>query len=103
LARIVRDTERWQKEVESLIGHTDIYIYPFGASVKPEDPKFKALQQAGFKVFCSVGPNPYLKYFDQYILMDRRHIDGIALYLQADSMRDLFESEQIIDPLRPPL
>lgn len=101
--RIVRDTERWQKEVESLIGHTDIYIYPFGASVKAEDPKFKALQQAGFKFFCSVGPNPYLKYSDQFILMDRRHIDGIALYLQADSMRDLFESEQIIDPVRPPL
>lgn len=101
--RLARDTERWQKEVEFLIGPTDVYIYPFGASVKPEDPKFKVLQEAGFKIFCSVGPNPYLKYSEQYILMDRRHIDGIALFQQAESLRDLFESEEIIDPVRPPL
>lgn len=101
--RLVRDTQRWQKEVESLIGHTDVYIYPFGASVKPEDPKFKFLQEAGFRVFCGVGPTPYLKYTEQYILMDRRHIDGIALILQAKSMRDLFDSEEIIDSVRPPL
>jgi hypothetical protein len=100
--RVVRDTQRWQREVESLIGPTDVYIYPFGASVKPEDPKFKFLQEAGFKVFCSVGPNPYLKYSEQHILMDRRHIDGLALFQQAESLRDLFVSEEILDPLRPP-
>lgn len=101
--RLIRDTQRWQKEVGSLIGPTDVYIYPFGASVKPEDPKFKSLQNAGFKVFCSVGPNPYLKYAKQYMLMDRRHIDGIALLQQGESVRDLFDSEEIIDPVRPPL
>lgn len=101
--RLLRDTQRWQKEVGSLIGPTDVYIYPFGASVQPDDPKFKALQEAGFKMFCSVGPNPYLKYSDQYILMDRRHIDGIALFKQAESVRDLFDSEDILDPVRPPL
>lgn len=99
--RINRDTKKWHDEVQALIGPTDIYIYPFGASIKPEDPKFKLLQEAGFKVFCSVGPNPYFKLAEDYILMDRRHIDGIALFWQADSLRDLFESEQIIDPVRP--
>ncbi len=102
-ARILRDTQKWKSEVESLIGHTDIYIYPFGASVKPEDPKFKSLQDAGFKVFCSVGPNPALKFSSQFILTERRHIDGIALFWQADSYRDLYESEEIIDQVRPVL
>ncbi|NLI91184.1 MAG: hypothetical protein GX434_02955 [Peptococcaceae bacterium] len=101
--RLAADTQRWKKEVEPLIGHTDVYIYPFGASVKPEDPKFKFLQEEGFKIFCSVGPNPYLKYSDQYVLMDRRHIDGVALILQADMMKDLFDSKMVLDPVRPPL
>lgn len=101
--RIVRDTQKWKSEVESLIGHTDIYIYPFGASVKLEDPKFKVLQDAGFTVFCSVGPNPDLKFSRHFILTERRHIDGIALFWQANSYRDLYESEQIIDPVRPVL
>lgn len=101
--RLVKDTERWQREVRPLIGPTEVYIYPFGASVQPGDPKFKFLQEAGFKFFCSVGPNPYLKYGEDYILMDRRHIDGIALFQQADSLRDLFDSEEILDPVRPPL
>lgn len=101
--KLVRDTERWQKEVASLIGPTEIYIYPFGASLKPEDPKFKYLVQAGFKVFCSVGPKPYLQYADHYIAMDRRHINGLALYYQADLLKDLFISAEILDPVRPPL
>jgi len=99
--RMKRDTEKWQQEVQALIGQTDVFIYPFGAWVKPEDLKFKSLQESGFKVFCSVGPNPYLKFSEKYMLMDRRHIDGVALFWQADSMRDLFESEEIIDPVRP--
>lgn len=100
---LVRDTLRWDEEVKHLVGETDVYIYPFGASVPSDDPKFNFLQESGFKVFCHVGPNPNLKFADNYILMERRHIDGIAFLLQADSYRDLFDSEAILDPLRPPL
>lgn len=100
---IVKDTERWLQEVESLIGDTDIYIYPFGARVETSDSKFEYLQKNGFNFFCGVGPNPYLNYGSNYVLMDRRHIDGVAFFKQADSLRDLFAVEEIIDPVRPPL
>ncbi len=99
--RVVRDTERWLREVGSLIGPTDIYIYPFGASVKPDDPKFKFMREAGFKVFCGVGPTPRFELTEQYILMDRRHIDGIALFWQAESVSDLFDAKEVLDPVRP--
>ncbi|GAB6172240.1 hypothetical protein JCM15765_17180 [Paradesulfitobacterium aromaticivorans] len=102
LSSLQGDTRRWLEEVEPLIGPTDVYIYPFGASVLPGDPKFQFLLNSGFRVLCSVGPNPYMKFGSDYLMMDRRHIDGIALHYQANSVKDLFDAEKVIDSIRPP-
>jgi len=56
-----KDTVRWKNEVGSLIGPTNIYVYPFGSSALPGDPKFQFLLDQGFNILCSVGPTPYLK------------------------------------------
>ncbi|MCB8817867.1 polysaccharide deacetylase family protein [Desulfosporosinus shakirovi] len=98
-----KDTLRWRKEVESLIGPTNIYIYPFGSSVLPGNPKFQFLLDQGFNILCSVGPTPYLKDSTDYVMMDRRHIDGIALYNQAEILKNLFDAKSVLDPVRPPL
>ncbi|UQD53072.1 hypothetical protein C0971_14195 [Bacillus methanolicus] len=100
LSTLRSDTERWKKEVESLIGKTNIYIYPFGSSVLPGDPKFQALRDYGFSIFCSVGPNPYLSFSSQYAMMDRVHIDGIGLRQQKDIMARFFNSDEVMDPER---
>lgn len=97
----VRDTSRWKQEVEPLLGPTNIYIYPFGSSLNHDDPKFQYLLDSGFQVFYGVGPNPYLKITSDYILMDRRHIDGLALHYQSDLLIGLFDSKAILDPVRP--
>lgn len=102
LASLQSDTRRWLEEVEPLIGPTDVYIYPFGASVLPGDPKFQFLLNSGFTVLCSVGPNPYMKFGSDYLMMDRRHMDGIALHYQATSVKDLFDAREVIDSVRPP-
>ena len=98
-----KDTLRWEKEVGLLIGPTNIYVYPFGSSVLPGNPKFQFLLDQGFKILCSVGPTPYLKDTADYVMMDRRHIDGIALYGQAAILKNLFDAKSVIDPVRPPL
>jgi hypothetical protein len=85
------------------VGPASIYVFPFGSKVNPGDPRFQFLQQAGFRIFCPVGSGPYALSSPQYLLMDRRHIDGISLLTQADLIRDLFDSEAVIDPVRPPL
>lgn len=100
LQTLKNDTARWVKEVLPLIGKTDIYIYPFGSSVLPNDAKFQYLESAGFKIFCSVGPNPYLKYTDQYAMMDRVHIDGIGLETQQHILNRFFDSDSLIDQER---
>ncbi|WP_409295992.1 polysaccharide deacetylase family protein [Peribacillus sp. SCS-26] len=101
LRTLSHDTERWKKEVESLIGKTNIYIYPYGSSVLPGDPKFEALQDDGFNIFCSVGPNPYLSTSTQYAMMDRVHIDGIGLKQQKEIMDRFFDRDEVMDSVRP--
>lgn len=98
-----KDTLRWKEEVESLIGPTNIYVYPFGSSVLPGNPKFQFLLDQGFNILCSVGPTPYLKAAADYVMMDRRHIDGIALYNQEAILKNLFDAKSVLDPVRPPL
>ncbi|NLW44071.1 MAG: hypothetical protein GXY92_02665 [Syntrophomonadaceae bacterium] len=103
LSDLIEDTKKWKAEVESLIGPTDVYIYPYGSTVPVTDPRFKYLQQSGFKVFCGVGPREYLRYYPDSLVMDRRHIDGIAFWKQPETLTDLFNVRGIIDPVRPPL
>jgi hypothetical protein len=98
--RVVEDSDKWEREVEAIIGHTDIFIYPYGSSVKEVDKKFKYLQSKGFVVFCGVGPT-YLKFERSALLMDRRHIDGIAFKTQRKKNLDLFDANLIMDSARP--
>lgn len=98
---LVEDTERWKKEVEPLVGDTPIYIYPYGSRVDTDSNKYNYLIKAGFTVLCGVGPQPYLKYKPNSMMMDRRHIDGIALKTQGDKLQPLFDSKKVIDNVRP--
>lgn len=98
-----QDTLRWKKEVGSLIGPTNVYVYPFGSSVLPGNSKFQFLLDQGFNILCSVGPTPYLKEAPNYVMMDRRHIDGIALNKQEAILKNLFDAKSVLDPVRPPL
>ena len=58
--RFYTDTDKWEAEVESLIGPTDIYIYPNGNDVADWRPytednyRFKYLHSKGFRYFCNV-------------------------------------------------
>lgn len=102
LQHLVWDTQRWRDEVGSLLGETMVYIYPHGSSVLPGDPKFQALLDAGFRILCSVGPQPYLVHTDQHVMMDRRHIDGIGLQQQRELLLPLFDADLVLDEVRPP-
>jgi hypothetical protein len=99
--RMKKDTERWKREVEPIVGETPVFIYPYGSRLKHSDPKFKLLTDAGFRLFCGVGPAPYLKAGQSAVEMDRRHIDGMALRTQADRLAPLFDAKTILDPRRP--
>jgi hypothetical protein len=88
-------------EVEPLIGPTPVYIYPYGSSLSSKDPKFKFLLESGFNVFYGVGPKPYENFESNFVEMDRRHIDGIAMKTQDKMLSPLFDVREVIDSVRP--
>lgn len=97
LSYLKKDTDLWEKEVKSLVGPTDIYIYPFGSRTKTDDPKFSYLVSKGFRIFFGVGPHAYEEFSNGTVLGLRRHIDGIALKSQRSLNLPFFDADKIID------
>lgn len=98
---LAEDCEKWKNEVQSLIGDTEIYLYPYGSGVKRDDPKYDLLVSYGFRSLCAVGIESYVEYSDTALAMDRRHVDGIALRHQRELNLDLYDANEIIDSIRP--
>lgn len=100
LTRIKADTQKWLDEVEPLIGSTQILIYPFGARVDEKNsPEFQYLQSCGFRVFCSVGVESYVKVRTDTdaVCLDRRHPDGTTLRHGRKRYLDLYDAKDILD------
>ena len=92
-----RDTERWLAEATPVIGRTDIYIYPFGASPSPRSPTVQMLQSEGFTILCNIDVVPRLIFVDGVAIMSRRHIDGIAFADQARNLAPFFDVATVED------
>ena len=98
--KLCRDNDLWIKEVVPIVGETDVYIYPYGELIDVDDPKHKYIEQNGFKMFCGVqSREPYLRFYDGSVLMQRRNIDGIAM--KGNKIGNMFDVSLILDPDRP--
>jgi len=102
------DTERWLKEVGTLVGPTALYFYPFGArpdggDVRNTGPIFKYLQEKGFRVFASVGMESYSKIKTDIsaVICDRMHPDGSTLRTQRDRYLKFYDAKLVFDEARP--
>jgi len=105
---LVHDTDRWMEEVGSLIGPTDIYVYPYGIDIETSmgtysSKKYKYLKKLGFNYFCGVFKDPWIQIKDDYIRMTRRPLDGQAMLQFPERLTDLFDLSAIIDESRPAL
>lgn len=102
----VKDTDRWEKEVGSLIGPTDIYIFPYGIDIETTmghytSDKFEYLKKFGFDYFCGVFKSPWIQVQKDYVRMTRRPVDGQAMLEFPERLKDLFDLSTIIDAARP--
>lgn len=102
--------EQWDSEVASIIGKTDILIYPFGEDIgdwrEYSGEKYEYLKKYGFNYFCNVdGSSPYwVQLNDNYLRQGRMNLDGIRMYedLQGkDRLSTFFNVEDIFDKSRP--
>lgn len=97
---LLEDTRSWADEVASLVGETPIYLYPYGSGLKRTDSRLQILRDFGFKMFCHVGVESYINYGNDGILLDRRHVDGIAFRQQRELNLDLYDANEVFDPVR---
>ena len=114
--KFTTDSNKWENEVEYLIGPTDIILFPFGADVGDwhpythENPRFDYLWNLGFRYFCNVDSSQYwIQIGKDFLRQGRRNLDGFRMWkdIEAGSdtskrkLDDLFRSEDIFSPNRP--
>lgn len=100
---LVTDTKRWKEEVGSLVGDTDIYIYPYGAEVEYPSDKLTYLQSEGYRYFCGVWTKAFVSVQESYVRQSRCNLDGFNMITRPDSLIDLFDTEKVLDKTRPAL
>ncbi|MBQ9458847.1 MAG: hydrolase [Oscillospiraceae bacterium] len=104
LQTVINDTERWEDEVGSLVGPTQILFYPHGGRPDGDDwhqtgPNFQYLQSKGFRVFASVGVNSfsYIKPDICAVICDRLHPDGTTLRHSRERYLQFYDAKDIMD------
>ena len=108
LERIMDDAQRWLDEVGSLVGDTQLFIYPFssrldGGDVYETGPAFLYYHGLGFRIFASVGFEPFsrLKPDIAAVVCDRMHADGGTLRRERDRFIRFYDAAEVFDPARP--
>ena len=115
ISKFVWDTDLWEREVEPIIGETDILLYPFGADVGEwmaseygaQNERYMKLKSVGFDYFCNVDSAQYwVQIGDSFFRQGRRNMDGQMMYKQIVYPQklltsDLFDAETVFSKNRP--
>ncbi len=102
------DMNRWMNEVGSLLGETDVFIYPFGADICDwrgyQGEKYEYAIANGFRYFCNVDSAQYwVQMKNDYLRQGRINFDGERMMKDPDKLKFFFDVESVLDPTRPPL
>ncbi|MCR5718747.1 MAG: polysaccharide deacetylase family protein [Oscillospiraceae bacterium] len=106
------DTNRWEERIGSVVGGSDILIYPYGADITSniyhdayeDTEKFRLLYNHGFRYFLNVDntQDAWVQLNTRYVRQARRNLDGFRLYYYPEKMKDLMRHpEAVLDDHRP--
>lgn len=117
--KLTWDADMWEKEVEPILGETDIILFAYGDDIgswrgySDDNERYQLLKSLGFDYFCNVDSNQYyLQRTDNYLRQGRRNLDGERMWeaIEADQgvegytnrLSDLFDDvSSIFDSSRP--
>lgn len=106
--RVATDSDKWESTVESIIGPTDVILYPHGSDINGigkygfENEKFAALYEDGFRYFFNVDGHSYWNQLgSNYFRGGRRNLDGFRMYHDPEMLEDLFDVKEVFDDARP--
>ena len=95
---IKKDTEKWLKEVGSLLGDTYMISYPNGNYIPGSDDRAEYLKSEGFRVYFGTGNTPYTTYGYNYLYYDRIMVSSWTL--ARYDFKAFFDKDKIRDPAR---
>ena len=96
------DLDTWSSKIGSLVGDTDLLIYPYGEEVTAGTAKQELLLEKGYQFFFSIWTTAdFIEVQPDYVRQTRRTLDGYDLYMYADYLTDFFEVDEIFDKTRP--
>lgn len=108
LDHLKEDSEKWINYVESIVGKTDVMIYPNGSDIAgtenydSNNDHFNYLTSIGIRIYCPVDSTPYWQQKgDNYFRMSRRNLDGYRMWHDPDRLTDLFDPKAVLDKYRP--
>lgn len=102
------DSDKWEATVESIIGETDIILYPHGSDIAGteeytfDNAKFAALYEDGYRYFFNVDSKvAWSQIGINYFRGGRRNLDGYRMWHSPKGLADLFDVDKVFDPARP--
>ena len=95
------DTQKWKKEVGSILGPTNLYISPFGATFPINDARYRYIIDQGFDTYCGVGARAYYELYKDSVFMERIDLDGYKMTHNPKVLKELFDVSEVYDPARP--
>ena len=106
--KLKEDAQKWQDEVQPILGDTDILIYAHGNDIggmeEYSGEKYEILRSFGFRYFCNVDAHQYwVQLGDDYLRTGRRNLDGYRMYFNPEMLDDLFDAKKVYDQTRPPM
>lgn len=116
MEHFIIDTDKWENEVETLIGECDTILFPFGSDIGDwradsysNNERFDYLHSKGFRYFCNVDSSQYwVQIGDDYMRQGRRNLDGFRMFYDLpetnptkDHLSDLFDVSEVFDRRRP--
>ena len=108
VSKLEYDCQRWQDEVESILGYTDVYIYPYGADICNwrgySGEKYEIMKKYGFWYFCNVDSAQYwVQIRDGYLRQGRINADGERMVKTPEKLTPFFDVDSVFDKTRPKL
>ncbi len=99
LEEVREDCALWKEEVGSMIGPTNIFVYPNGIAYRGSDERKTLLFEEGFQIFGGLGPTIYVYYERGYYFMDRLAVGGYSM--RQGLTQPVFDARYIYDESRP--
>ncbi len=111
VAALKEDCQKWQDEIESLVGEVDTYILPKGnwwfkksgwtLDGKETMARLNTFAKYGFDFIGGVGCDCYRMKFKKFVFMDRYNFDGYAMYHYKEKLSKFFDADSVWDKGRP--